>query len=331
MPMREDDIRPSDIFEEYLRLSARDVESIFDQSKARPRACSACGSKSGALAFTKNGFAFHECAACATLYANPLPPSDQFERFYRDSKSAQYWADVFVPRVMEARRAAIVRPRVARIHELCEGHGVSPNAVVDIGAGHGMFLEEWRHRWPDVKAHAVEPNGQMAEMCRKLGFEVYEGIGEEACSVWRGVADLVTCFEVVEHVPNLNAFAKSTFELLRPGGLAIVTSLGCDGFDIRVLWDRANCICPPSHINFCSRQGFSTLFRNAGFADVAIITPGELDVELVKKKLPVVDVPLSRFERTLLNSSEEVLADFQRFLARNGLSSHTWVLAHKGV
>lgn len=327
--MKEHEIRPADIFKEYLRLSALDAASIFDHAEARPRDCPACGAHGGKTAFIKNGFSFSECGGCGTLYAAPLPPSSQFERFYRDGLAAKYWTEVFVPRVMERRRAAIVRPRAARIHELCEQRGVMPDVVVDIGAGHGMFLEEWLARWPATRPHAIEPNPEMAEICRKLGFAVYEGIGERASEKWRAVADVATCFEVMEHVPDLAAFVRSAYELLKPGGLAVMTSLGCDGFDIRVLWDQAICICPPSHINFCSRKGFTTLFRNAGFAEVDIITPGELDVELVRKKAAEVPVELSRFETMLLSSGEEVLADFQRFLARNGLSSHTWVLARK--
>jgi hypothetical protein len=181
----------------------------------------------------------------------------------------------------------------------------------------------------DVQCYAVEPNATLAERCRALGFNVYEGPGETARESLSGVADVVTCFEVIEHVPRLTEFASSMQALLRPGGLAVATTLGCDGFDIQVLWDQANCICPPSHINFCSREGFVRLFERAGFVDVEVLTPGELDVDIVRNKLANGEIALSRFERMLLSSGPDALADFQNFLQRNRLSSHSWVVARR--
>lgn len=327
--MREQDIRPAEIYAELLRLAAVDADAIFDHSQSRQRACPACGGTEAEPAFVKSGFTFCECALCGTLFANPLPPPPQFETFYRDGQSAHYWADVFVPRVMETRREAIVRPRVARIREICRGRGVVPATVVDIGAGHGMFLEEWRRQMGKVRGLAVEPNAALAARCRDLGFEVYEGVGERAGERWRNTADLATCFEVMEHVPDLVQFVTSINTMLRPGGVAVMTTLGCDGFDVRVLWRDADCICPPSHINFCSRTGFIKLFERAGFSDVEVMTPGELDVDIVRNKLAKSDLPVSRFERLLLASGEDVLRDFQDFLRRHRLSSHSWVVAQK--
>jgi SAM-dependent methyltransferase len=327
--MKEYEIRPADIYAEFLRLAAKDAATIFDHSKAAQRSCPACGESISKPAFIKMGFGFCECQCCRTLFANPLPPPDAFATFYRDSRAAQYWADVFVPRVMEQRRAAIVRPRVERIRELCRQRSIQPKTVLDVGAGHGIFLEEWRAIDRDVRGYAVEPNATLAERCRTLGFNVYEGPGETARESFSGVADVVTCFEVIEHVPRLTEFVSSMQALLRPGGLAVATTLGCDGFDIQVLWDQANCICPPSHINFCSREGFVRLFKRVGFSDVEVLTPGELDVDIVRNKLANGDVVLSRFERMLLSSGPEALADFQNFLQRNRLSSHSWVVARR--
>lgn len=327
--MKEHEIRPAEIYTEFLRLAAQDADRMFDHSQARERSCPACDGSKRQVAFVKTGFTFCECEDCGTLFANPLPRSEQFEAFYRDSAAARYWADVFVPRVMEARRAAIVRPRVAQIRDLCRQRGVDPKTVLDVGSGHGMFLEEWRAAVPDVAGYAVEPNGTLAALCRKLGFEVYEGVGERASSHWSEVADVATSFEVIEHVPQLFDFVRSMHALLKPGGLAIATTLGCDGFDIRLLWQEANCICPPNHLNFCSRAGFTRLFERAGFIDVEVLTPGELDVEIVNNKLVQRQLPLSRFERLLLSGGPELLADLQKFLQRHRLSSHSWVIARK--
>ena len=53
--MKENDIRPADLFEEYLRISANDVREYFDdQSKRIYRDCPGCGEDVGEPVFTKN-------------------------------------------------------------------------------------------------------------------------------------------------------------------------------------------------------------------------------------------------------------------------------------
>ena len=192
-----------------------------------------------------------------------------------------------------------------------------------------MFLEEWRARLPATELYAVEPNGIMAALCRKSGFVTLEDIGERAAALWPEITDLLTCFEVLEHVPDPLLFLTSLQTMIRPGGFALVTTLGCDGFDIRLLGERANCICPPGHINFLSVKGFEAVFRRAGFATVEVSTPGELDVDIALNTLKQSKVNLGGFEQFLLGCEPDVLADFQRFLVRNRLSSHTWILAQK--
>jgi hypothetical protein len=70
------------------------------------------------------------------------------------------------------------------------------------------------------------------------------------------------------------------------------------------------------------------MFRDAGFDDVEVFTPGRLDVEIVKRSIDRGVLPdLSRFEKLLLSRGEETLKAFQKFLAEKCLSSHVWIIA----
>lgn len=327
--VKEEDIRPASLFEEYIRLSALDAVKIFDMAASTHRACPGCGQMEPLPEFTKNGFPFVTCGVCGSLYADPLPPAEQFEVFYRDSEAARYWSEVFLPSVESARRTALLLPKVNRVHAMCAQAAIKPATILDVGAGHGAFLREFHKVEPGAKLMAVEPNAALAAQCRALGIETLEIAGQNAPRSWWGVADVVTCFEVLEHVPDPLAFVERICQMTRPGGLAIVTTLGCDGFDIRVLWERSNSISPPHHLNFCSRAGLSALFERAGFTSSAITTPGKLDVDIVRNALAKTQIPLGRFEDFLLSSDEATLAAFQTFLADNNLSSHHWIVARR--
>ena len=106
--MREADIRPADLLNEYLRLSAEDAARLFsDSSCLNERACPGCSADKPEAAFEKNGFSFAHCGACRTLYANPVPAAGPLASFYRDSPSQQYLGGTFFPAVAEARRKQI--------------------------------------------------------------------------------------------------------------------------------------------------------------------------------------------------------------------------------
>lgn len=327
--MKESDIRPEHLHLRYLELSAQDAEKCFSGVERKLIDCVACGKPNRRVAFEKNGFGYVCCEACGSLYQSPRPTIDAFEAFYRDSESSRYWAEEFFPAVAEARRDTIFRPRVERLAELCVGKGITIDRLIDVGAGFGIFLDEWRHRFPKTELVAIEPSRKLAQRCRDLGFMVVEEIVENAADK-SGDADLVVCFEVFEHVYDPLTFIRTLLKVVRPGGYLFVSTLGVDGYDIQTLWENSNSVFPPHHINFLSIAGFETVFRRAGLSNVHISTPGRLDVDIVRnafKRAPAI-LDGNHFAKLLVKDDARG-AVFQKFLAENKLSSHTWVLGQR--
>ena len=73
------------------------------------------------------------------------------------------------------------------------------------------------------------------------------------------------------------------------------------------------------------------MLARAGLEDVAFLTPGQLDVDIVRNALAADDAAVTDpFLRHLLTQGDAVQrAAFQRFLADAGLSSHMWILARR--
>ena len=329
--MKEHEIRPEALLNRYVELSAQDAAKCFSNVLRLTVSCVACGGSQAAPQFEKSGFAYAQCVDCRTLFQSPRPPLAAFEDFYRDSESSRYWAEVFFPAVAEIRREKIFRPRVERLADLCAERGISVGRLIDVGAGYGIFLDEWRRRFSSTKIVAVEPSSSLANECRAKGFEVVEEIVENVAG-YDEFADLVTCFEVLEHVYDPLDFVKTLAGLARPGGYVFVSTLCVDGFDLQVLWDKSSQISPPHHINFLSVQGFERLFERAGLEDVLVTTPGQLDVDIVRNVLKR-DSSLLKGQRFLGNLLADDLdaAAFQSFLAERRMSSHAWIVGRKPV
>jgi SAM-dependent methyltransferase len=320
--MKEAEIRPQHLLQRYLDLSAEDASRCFSGVKRDAIPCVACGAVSAKAEFSKHGFGYASCGACGTLYQSPRPEIAAFERFYRDSVSSRFWAEEFFPAVAEARRESIFQPRVERLAALCSAKGITVERLVDVGAGFGIFLDEWRKRFPETELLAVEPGAKLAQICRDQGFAVVEDIVENMVG-HDELADLVVCFEVLEHVYDPVSFIRILSRLVKPGGHVFISTLGVDGYDIQTLWENSNSIFP---------KGFEQAFVRAGLMNIDISTPGKLDVDIVRNAFSRDPALLegNHFAQLLIQDAARGAA-FQQFIADNRLSSHTWVLAQKPV
>lgn len=327
--MKENDIRPAELLQRYLALCAEDAVSHFSGDERLDVACGGCGVHDSAAAFEKLGFAYRRCRNCGSVFQSPRPSAHKLEAFYRNSRSSNFWAEVFFPAVAELRRKAIFRPRAEGLAKLCRKCGIMPTSMVDVGAGYGIFLEEWRRDFPAARLIAVEPSSALANVCRNKGLEVIEATAETA-DVVAGTADLVCCFEVLEHVHDPSFFLQALAAIARPGGYVFLTTLTIDGFDLQVLGERSSQISPPHHINFLSLAGLEALMRRAGLTDIRISTPGRLDADIVRNAV--------RLDPSLLDgqpflarvlAEDEAAEAFQRFLVEARMSSHAWVIARK--
>lgn len=326
--MKEDDIRPGGLLKTYLELSTVDAKKYFKNALRYKTPCTACGSGNARHEFEKWTFDYVICNECGTLYQSPRPSEETFLRFYRESPSAAFWANTFFPAVAEARRKLLFRPKVQQITSLCQNASFHPKMIADVGAGHGLFLEEWRKQHPQTKSIAIEPHPVMANVCRSKNLDVLEYFIEENNHL-HGQIDLVVSLEVIEHVHDPLSFCKSLKSLLCKGGKILLTGLTVDGFDIQVLWKHSQSITPPHHINFISVNGFKQLMKRCGFKDIRVFTPGKLDVNIVENALKEKGDALGnqRFVKTMINRGPKTLKEFQIFLSDHQLSSHCWVWA----
>ena len=329
--MKESEIRPRELLERYLSLSGEDAQRFFSNGYRENVECVACGSDLAAVEFTKQGFDYSRCRSCASLFVSPRPSAEQFHHFYQASPSSEYWAKEFFPVVAEARREKIFRPRVHELLKLCEAKNLQIRQIVDVGAGYGIFLEEWRERVPEAELIAVEPSPELASVCRSKGLTVHESVLEEV-DASNIQADLAVCFEVLEHVHNPYEFLTKMVRLVRPGGYLLISTLSIDGFDLQLLGAQSDQISPPHHINFLSVDGMRLLFRRLGMTDISVTTPGKLDVEIVRNAFnrKGYSAELPNFIKKIV-FNDELANKFQAFLASNCLSSHAWVFAQKGI
>jgi SAM-dependent methyltransferase len=326
--MKERDLRPRTVQDRYLELCAQDAATLLaEAAQFTPVACPACGATASEPAFIKQGYHYHTCAVCHSLYLHLRPTPAQLAQVNNHGVSATFWAEEFYPQVVEKRRIPVYGKRATYARQLAAAYQTEFRHLMDIGAGCGVYAEELRKVLPEASISVLEPAPRFAADCRQKGFTTYECLLDELPATVAPVC-LCTSFEVLEHLHAPADFLRGIARILRPGGVVLLTSLCCDGFDIQTMWEQHRNVYPPHHINILSLDGYRRLFAAAGFTDIRITTPGTLDVDIVRSQLPEAQWP--RFLRTLFRRGDEtVVRELQTFLADNQLSSHCWVTARR--
>ncbi|MHB8104017.1 MAG: methyltransferase domain-containing protein, partial [Dehalococcoidales bacterium] len=312
----------------YLELVAEDVRTIFaDSSKFVKIDCPACGSKKYQTQFEKTGFTLMLCPDCGTLFVNPRPPSRLLNDFYTRSRSASFFVHDFFQPVAEARREKIFRPRAEYIQDTLPEK--SQGIIGDIGAGVGLFLEELTKLWPSARMVAIEPSQEEVAICKEKGLETIPSALEEV-EGWDDKFDLLTSFELFEHLYSPDDFLKKIWKLLRPGGYLFLTTQNGEGFDIQILWEKSKSISPPVHLNFFNPGSLQKLLEANHFIIEQLDTPGKLDWDIVEGMYQENGVDPGRFWKLVADKSDAAAKNaLQTWITESNLSSHMRVLARK--
>jgi SAM-dependent methyltransferase len=333
--MKENDIRPKELFDEYLKLSENDVKANFKKVDYRFIPCPACDCDNTSFVFVKNGLNYELCDNCKTIFLNPRPDKDAFEKYCQDGSFVKFWATRMYKETEDVRRKNIIRPRALQVKDKIEKFANINRIgwIADIGAGYGTFCEEISKVMPsNIKVCAIEPSEDFAEICQKKGLTVVRKKLEDVTisdiftddSSLNGV---LTSFDVLEHLCDPEEFLIACWHLLKRDGLLIFTMPSSTGFDVQVLWENSKNLAPPHHINFFNPASIKILFKKCGFEVCEVTTPGKLDINIVENNI---DYVTDRFVRIFLQMADQSAKDeFQEFLQKHNLSSHMMVVAKK--
>jgi len=330
--MKEELVRPQALFDTYLKLAQEDVALFFNNAAFRRVPCPACSGTTTQFLFRKMGFDYEECTTCGTLFVNPRPENSAFEEYYTRSASVEFWAARFYKETEDARRIEIIRPKAHLVKEYIEKYGKVRNnnaAVIDIGAGYGVFCEELGKIAENAyTVLGIEPAPALQQICKQKGIRtIPKFLDEVTGSDLEGYeVTAAISFELIEHLHDPQSFIRHCSRILPQGCLLILTTLNWYGFDLQVLRERSKSIHPPHHINFFTPHSLSLLLERNGFSICDVQTPGKLDVDIVLKQPDAVS---DSFIKKVLAADEPEREIFQRFLQDTHMSSHMMIVAQR--
>lgn len=152
--------------------------------------------------------------------------------------------------------------------------------ILDMGCGAGYFLEEAARRgW---EAYGTNFGERPLELSRGRGFTVVQApISTETFPA--GHFDVVTSFEVVEHLRDPIAEAQTLSRLLRVGGLLYCTTPNFDALTRRLVGPSWSVIEYPEHLIYFTGETLTFWLTRFGFSRGDVITTGISPGEILSR------------------------------------------------
>jgi SAM-dependent methyltransferase len=195
------------------------------------RECIVCGQGPPFPAlYSRDGFTLVRCPGCRLVFLDPQPGAELLERAY-------YHDEAFSRALMgELRQTTLERAREKLAHLRAAGALRPGMRVLDVGASSGAWLEVAAEAGAR-SAIGVELGAGTAAAARARGLDVRTGTLEDVLPSLAGEQfDLITFWDVLEHLPDPRHELHLALGLLRPGGHLAATFPNVEGLYPRLTY-----------------------------------------------------------------------------------------------
>jgi SAM-dependent methyltransferase len=199
-------------------------------------ACNVCGEdryeehlrRRDLMLFLPGEFRLVRCLNCGLVYLNPRPVPEQLAELY-EGEYDQYNPAVVDEKPLKRldRRYGLRKRCQAILRHKQAGH------LLDVGCATGDFLETMR-TYAGWQVSGVELSEAASRYAReRLGLDVRTGTLKEAHYA-PGTFDVITLWNVIEHLTDPVGELSEMNKLLRPGGLLVFTTPNLNSLDARL-------------------------------------------------------------------------------------------------
>lgn len=201
------------------------------------------------------------CDACSAVFVGDDPATIDFQSLYGESYYTGGSDAVFADYVgQEGARRAHARRKLWWLRSIPPRLPRS-GRLLDVGCAAGFFLAEARAFY---EVQGVELSAWSSAYAReRLGLPVFSGTLQQA-ALPEAAFDIVTLWDVIEHVPDPVPLLAECARVLRPGGRLVLTTgdWGCAYAQARgAHW---HLMTPPWHLTMFSRATMARAAQRAG-------------------------------------------------------------------
>ena len=219
--------------------------------------CTICGSTRVQRLCRKDNAIYHHCQECGVIFQHPAPPPELMVSYADTEYEAGLYRDYVRAREMKLehfqRRLEQLLSRVRR------------GRLLDIGCSCGYFMQVAAAAGFEVEglefssAAIAAADASVRPRIRCTSVDAFNG---------NGSYDLITAFDLIEHVPTPKDFLRKVRHLLAPGGCLAMTTPDGGHFLRYLMQSRWPMLQPMQHLTIFSHKAMRWALEETGFGDI---------------------------------------------------------------
>lgn len=257
---------------EWRKEIAEDQRKLADDLKGhlnQLHVCPICKNNITSRYITVFGYPYDKCESCGHIYCATPPNEGAVKNLYNsDSAIKSVQSKIYLDDDLFLQRVEVIaRPKVGFVRDVMNVQGKQAGEWVDIGSGAGEVLLAAEDAGWD--ASGIESDQEECNYARSKGLKVAnEYLSEENFTRLLQGAQVVSLFNVLEHIPDPKGFLNSVAGALNCGFLIFevprhpsLSSLSSE------LFPQMACrhIYPPDHLHIFSEKSANILLEGTGF------------------------------------------------------------------
>lgn len=200
-----------------------------------------------------------KCKSCGFVFMENIPTVEELNHHY---SSYSYASEGYLsPLTVKSYNALLDEFEKFRQH----------NKILDVGCGRGWFLDEAKKRGWEV--YGSEYSETAVKLCKGRGINMISG-KLETDSYENESFDVITSFEVIEHINNPIEEIKNIRKFLRKGGLFYCTTPNFNATLRYYLKEDYNVISYPEHLSYYTKRTLNRLLKANDFRTVKFLSTG---------------------------------------------------------
>lgn len=134
-------------------------------------------------------------------------------------------------------------------------------SLVEVGCAYGFFLELAK-KYFDVKGFEICQDA--VDFAKGLSLDV-ENCDFAKADILKSSIDVVTMWDVIEHLADPQLYISKANYILTQGGLLCITTGDIGSINAQIRREKWRLIHPPTHIHYFSRKTLALLLHKHGF------------------------------------------------------------------
>ncbi len=221
------------------------------------RVCPVCEDKKYADLFSADDGTYVKCMSCSMIYLNPVLNDFQLERYYTTNHPEQ------------ARSHPSEKDYYDRIYSMGLKSCMSImniSSLLDVGCSDGAFLD-LAHQ-SGIQTYGVEYNESEIELARSKSHSIWKG---SVAAIPKNLSvDLITLWDVFEHIKDGFGFLTSLRTFLNPNGLFFLQIPNSSSLAARIMRDKCNMFDGMEHTNLYDPRTIRLLAERLNYEVISV-------------------------------------------------------------